>query len=136
MEEFDDFENYTVYIIECRRTHSSPWLKPKEPLKKDNEDKQWYTADEEITEPWHGTANNWRPKHKKSHENRREVGFLTGESGWSNLKYAKQGLKRLKKANKNGKLDSHDYPSRKKTQVVRYEFRMLKKVMSQKTWVM
>ncbi len=126
---------FTFYTLQHRRTHLSPWLKPEGKLSstKDKKDKEWAFSGWDIfAEPWHGIGNNWRPKYKKAHNETCEVRANTGYNGWWNLEYAVKGLRRVQKADTQGKFDYRDGYNNL-TQAVRHEFRLVKVVISKQT---
>ena len=122
---------FEYYVIQHKKTHESPWLKTKEPLVKVRHD--WAFSSWEyfgfIAEPWTGSGNDWKPKHKKSHDETYDVWNKTDERGWWTLKFAEKAVRRLEKAQKSGKFDTKG-PYGKKHQVCRYKFRIVKKIVS------
>ena len=129
---------FTFYTLQHRRTHTSPWLKPQGKLKPttDKDDKEWVFSSWDVfgptAEPWHGPASNWRPKHKKAQNETHAVWADTGYHGWWTLKYAVKGLRRVRKADANGKFDCRSSYGRRE-QIIRHEFRLVKVITSQET---
>lgn len=122
---------YTYYTIQHRRTHESPWLKPKAPLIKAQQ-KDWHFSSFDsfgfAFEPWL----DFKPKYPKSQNETHDVWAKTSHKGWWTLKYAVRALKRARKASEEGKFDSRDSYNTL-SQAVRYEFRIVKMVVSQQT---
>jgi len=130
---------FAYYTMQHRRTHKSPWLKPDdslEPVEDNEENKEWAFSSWDvfggIAEPWHGSGNDYKPKHKKAHDETHDVWASTGRRGWWSLKYAVKGLRRLQKAQAKGKFDCRD-GYRNHCQALRYEFRLVKITVSKKT---
>ena len=132
---------YTYYAIQSRVTHLSPHNKPEAPLvsveKLDDGfgrpySREWHgMVGEYIAEPWEGSGNDYKPKHRKSHDEKHSVWAKTGGSGWWTLKYAVLAMRRLSKGSQAGKLNYKDGYN-KVTQAVRYEFRIVKISVSKK----
>lgn len=129
---------YTYYTLQHRRTHKSPWLKPKGKLKpvKDVRDKKWDFSNWDvfgsIAEPWTGKGNDYRPKFKKAYDETHDVWAHTDHNGWWTLKFAVRGLRRVRKADAKGKFDSRSGYGHHE-QAVRHEFRLIKITVSQTT---
>ena len=128
---------YTYYTLQHRRTHESPWLKPKGKLKDVRQEHQeWNFSSWDVfggtAEPWHGSGNDYKPKYRKAHDETHDVWACTGRHGWWSLKYAVKGLKRVQEAQAKGKFDSYD-GYRHHNQALRYEFRLVKVTLSKKT---
>lgn len=128
---------HVYYTLQHRRTHESPWLKPKcslLPIKNFNE--EWIFSSWDIfggiAEPWHGKGNDYHPKHKEAYDETHSVWVNTNCHGWWSLKYAAKGLRRIQKADTKGKFDSYD-GYRHHNQAIRHEFRLVKITVSQET---
>jgi len=125
---------FTYYTLQHRRTHKSPWLDPEGPLEP-VDDQEWSFSSWDVfggtAEPWAGSGNNYKPKHKKAHDETHSVWACTGRHGWWSLNYAVKGLKRVRKAQAKGKFDSRDGYGHHE-QAVRYEFRLVKVTVSKK----
>ena len=119
--------SYKYYTIQHRRTHESPWLQPDGPFEQVSYDGWSFSSWDHfgwIAEPWHGTGNDWRPKHKKSHDETHDVWSKTGSRGWWTLEYAMAAFHRLMKANDEGAFNSKDGYN-KVCQALRFEFRIV-----------
>lgn len=126
---------YIYYTLQHRRTHQSPWLKPKGTLRKVHDSDWSYSSWEHFgsqAEPWHGTGNAYRPKYLISHDETHDVWEKTGRHGWWTLTYAIQGLRRVQKAQTKGKFDSYDGYGHH-NQALRYEFRIVKVTITKET---
>jgi|APSaa5957512535_1039671.scaffolds.fasta_scaffold227109_1 hypothetical protein len=127
---------FVYYTMQHRRTHESPWLKPKGKLMPVTDDKEWSFSSWDVfggtAEPWHGKGNDFRPKYKDAHDETHEVWANTSHHGWWSLAYAVKGLRRLQKAQAKGKFDSRDGYGHH-NQALRYEFRLVKMTKSQTT---
>lgn len=128
-------QNNTFYTLQHRRTHQSPWLKPQDPLEEVHNSKWCYSSWDHFgsqAEPWHGSGNDYRPKYKKSHDETHSVWSRTGHYGWWSLEYAIKGLRRVQKAQAEGKFDDYD-GYRNHNRAIRYEFRLVKVTIIRKT---
>lgn len=128
--------NFVYYTLQHRTTHKSPWLKPEDKLSPVKDDKEWSFSSWDFfggkAEPWCGKGNDYHPRYKKSHDETHAVWANTSHHGWWTLKYAVRGLRRVQKADANGKFDSRD-GYRNHNQAVRHEFRLVKMTVSQTT---
>jgi len=129
--------DFTFYTLQYRTTHKSPWLEPDgklKPLKKE----EWRLCSWDVfgrtAEPWDGKGNNYKPKHRKSYDETHAVWSCTSYHGWWSLKYAVNGLMRVREADTKGRFDSRDGYG-KLHQAVRHEFRIVKITVSKKTEV-
>jgi hypothetical protein len=127
---------FTYYTLQHRRTHESPWLKPRGKLKPVKELDDWSFSSWDVfggtAEPWVGTGNNYKPQFKEAHDETHSVWACTGRHGWWSLKYAVKGLRRVQAAQARGKFDSRGtYGSH--NQALRYEFRLVKVTVSKVT---
>lgn len=95
-----DDGNFEFYTIQHLWVSESPWTKPDEPQVL-CEDKEWAFSSWDwlghVLEPWEGSGNDYRPKHKKAHDETHLCRVSTGYHGWFSLKYAMKGLRRLLK---------------------------------------
>lgn len=126
--------SHTYYAIQSRVTHLSPWCKPDGPLEHVETGGDWGggpSSGDGYAEPWAGSGNDYKPKYKKSHDEKHDVWAKTGGTGWWTLKYAVLAMRRLQKASAEGKLNYKDSYN-KETQAVRYEFRIIKVSVSKK----
>lgn len=128
--------SYKYFAIQHRKTHESPWLKPEEPLVPvDQKSDTWSFSSWDYfggyAEPWGGKGNDWKPLYLKSYNETHDVWSKTGTHGWWSLKYAIEGIKRLKQASCSGKLNSTDSYG-KVTQAVRFDFRIVVVEVSRK----
>ena len=134
-----DDGNYTFYAIQFRRTHESPWLKPKGKLSPVKKKDTWGGVGPDSwggsIDPHIGSGNEWRARNKRSSDQLFSLRMKTGIAGWYDLKYAIAALKRLKKDSANGKHDGSG-PYREHTQAIRYEFRINIMTMSKTTRVL
>ncbi len=129
---------FTYFAIRSRVTHLSEHNEPNGPLRPVSECEdgfgrpykaEWLGMVGEYTaEPWAGSGNNYKPKYKNSHDELHSVWAKTGGCGWWTLRYAVLAMRRLVKGSEAGKLD-YDHQG-KKTQAVRYEFRIVKITVS------
>ena len=131
------------YSIQSRLTHLSPHNEPDEPLElvielKDSfgnsYSRKWSSCLSGayfVAEPWIKSGNDYKPKYKKSHDEKDEVWCKTGGCGWWTLRYAALAMLRLNRGSAEGKLNYRDgYDN--VTQSVRYEFRIIKISVSTK----
>lgn len=116
--------NYTYYTIQHRRTGESEWLKPDGPIKPCRE-KEWINSshDSFLFHPRRGT---------KSRDEAYQVWLKTEHRGWWSLKLATEALGRAVHDSAIGFYDDKG-PYGERCQAVRYEFRIVKMTVSQKT---
>lgn len=129
--------DFVYYTIQHRITHKSPWCMPYGQLKYVPDSKWCFSCWDKFGrtfEPWHDDNKHHSHKLAESYKDKGDVFQKTGENGWFNLKHAVLGLKRARDANLTGKFDSFDSYG-KRCQAVRYEFRIVKMTVSQKTEV-
>jgi len=122
-----DNVNVTYYVIQHRRTHESPWLKPKGRLKP--VDDRWTFSSWDYFGrafcPRIGKGNDRRPRSKKADEDQTAVYQECSRHGWKQLKYALHALQRARKMDDGGEFDCID-PYGHKCQAVRHKFRVVK----------
>jgi hypothetical protein len=119
---------HVFYQLQHRKTHESPWLKPKGKLKP-VENRDWAFSSWDYfggkAEPWAGRGNGYKPKYPEAHEETHEVWARTGYHGWWTLEYALKALARVTKAQAEGAFDSRG-SYKEHCQALRYEFRIVK----------
>lgn len=129
---------YTYYTIQHRVTHKNKWCEldaPLEPVEKLDEFSfssfDWMG---QFAEPWVGSGNDYKPRYK-SHTELYGVWASTSFNGWWSKNNAFNALKRLHKASDAGKLDYKDAYGNL-CQRVRFQFRVVKITVSQKTEIL
>ena len=124
---------YVYYALQHKCTHESPWRKPQGKLEEVSY--EWCFSNWEkfgsVAEPWRNT---YKEKPSISYQETNEVFHCVGRRGWRTLDFAIKGLQRLKSAQQRGKLDTTDEYGRV-CQAARYQFRLVKIEVSQKTTV-
>lgn len=125
---------HIYYTIQLRRSHESPWLQLHEPLQPIIK-REWSFISWDhfgwAAEPWTGGGNDHKPQFPDSHKQTHNVWANTGCHGWWSADYALAALKRLKAKNEMGAFNSKDgYGA--PLQAVRYEFKIVKVILSRK----
>lgn len=119
---------YTIYVVQGRRTHESILRRPDGPLKPSKKGK-WGLAS------FDSFGSGWEPSPgSKSHAELWNNYHRTGYHGYTTMSYALKALKRLHEASEAGRFDSRD-TYKVWHQALRHEFRLVKLELSKKTTV-
>lgn len=121
------YSEHTYYVIQHKIAGKSPWLKPDGEIKKAKGKWSKSMSGRFVTliEKWSGSGNAYKPTNISAYEEMRDVNSKTGSCGWWSLKSAEDGVRILKKANKENRfqyVDAYNKP----VQTVRYKFRIVK----------
>lgn len=129
--------DYTYYTIQFRYTHQSEWLKPEGPL--EPYETEWMMTGSDGfgkgLDPWEGRGNDYKPKFRESHEERRAVRFATGSGGWWTLKFAADAITRVRLLDMEGVFDPTDTRG-EKTRAIRRQYRVIKVHVTQETEIL
>jgi hypothetical protein len=122
---------HAVYVIEMRCVAQSDHGQPNGPIKPMKEPWAWsrYNTFDAVMNPHVGTGNDWRPQNPKADKEWHDTRHACCEQGWYTLRFAIAALKRARKANDEGKGNHRDGYG-KCYQTARYEFRLVKKVVT------
>ena len=113
---------HNIYVLEHRRTHKTPWLKPNGKLLP-CEDKEWARSNSDYFREAALSKKKQARRRQTNHNHMvwQDTGFSWG---WYDLRMAKQMLDNVQRADFRGDYNSKDTYGTI-TQAVRYEFRLV-----------